>query len=114
MKYLLKIVYIPAILWMAIIFGFSGDDGDKSSSLSMVITERVVDFLDIKEEKSVERLHTPIRKLAHMSEYAVLFILIYLAVFLDVRGKYQRKNLGCLSIILCAFYAWQNEICYYP
>lgn len=66
---------LPMLIVMIIIFGFSGADGQQSGSLSLAIAKEISNVLNkIGLEVSPTTLHLPIRKLAHMSEYALLFI----------------------------------------
>ena len=46
MKWLLYTAYVPALIWMFIISGFSGTGGEQSSGLSLRVTECVVDVID--------------------------------------------------------------------
>lgn len=79
-----------AILLLAlyiVIFDFSAQDAEQSGSLSMMISERAVEFLSsftkggwsqaFKEDLALYFEH-PIRKLAHFGEYAIVGILTYM------------------------------------
>ena len=78
-----------AVLLLAlymIIFGFSAQDGEASGSISRLISERCVEFINnisgrhwsaVFMEKAAEYFEHPIRKLAHFSEYACMGILVY-------------------------------------
>lgn len=78
-----------AVLLLAlymIIFGFSAQDGEASGSISRLISERCVEFINnisgrhwsaVFMEKAAEYFEHPIRKLAHLSEYACMGILVY-------------------------------------
>ena len=37
--------YVPAVIWMVIIFNMSGQTGEISSGLSLQVTEKVVDII---------------------------------------------------------------------
>ena len=81
------LLFVPALLFMCMIFSFSGETGEESSSLSLTVTTTVVDSInDVIYDKTmsndsyqnlIDTLHTPVRKLAHMSEYAILYLLIF-------------------------------------
>lgn len=89
-KYLkiLKTV-LAAILLLAlyiVIFGFSAQDGEQSGSLSQLISEKCVEFINTISGRHWSRIFMdrlaayfehPIRKLAHFSEYACMGILVY-------------------------------------
>jgi len=86
-KWHICLSYVPAVVLMALIFWFSSRPAVESSAES----SRVVDFvLSVYEQISgtvfsaqqytflAELIHTPIRKLAHMSEYALLAWTVFL------------------------------------
>lgn len=69
-----------------LIFSFSAQSGEQSGSLSMMISEKCVAFINsITGGNWTEAVMTsmagyfenPIRKLAHFAEYAVMGILVY-------------------------------------
>lgn len=78
---------ILLLLLYLIIFGFSGQDGQESGSLSHMISEKCVEIINaisgqhwtevFQQELAVYFEH-PIRKLAHFSEYACMGVLVYL------------------------------------
>lgn len=102
-------VTVPAaILLLAlyvVIFDFSAQDAEQSGSLSMMISERAVEFLNsfagegwnqaFKEDLALYFEH-PIRKLAHFGEYALMGILIYLVWCPWVQ---RRKKLYLLVVV---------------
>lgn len=95
---------IPMLIVMYIIFGFSGADGAQSGSFSLMISEWVSDVLDaIDIDVSASELHLPIRKLAHMSEYACLAITAMWA-FMGVKKRY------IFVFVFCVVYAITDEI----
>ncbi len=118
MKRLLYITFIPAILWMMVIYGFSGEGGTQSSSLSLRVTRGVVKLLDIgndmpKEQfdEMVDALHTPVRKIAHMTEYALLFFMIYIPMLLNFSNRFRfDKKLWIITLSICIVYASIDEI----
>lgn len=76
-KTVLRVVLLVLIiLWMLVIFGFSNQDGDTSSNLSQKIARLIV-----KSEEQVQIVEPYVRKVAHLSEYAIggmLFISLFL------------------------------------
>lgn len=85
MKKLRFLLFTPAVVLMCFIYSLSGADGEESSSLSLRVTQGIVSCIDAvfslddsEEQNLVGKLHLPVRKLAHMSEYALLYLLIYL------------------------------------
>lgn len=85
--------YIPAVLWMVVIFRMSAQSGAQSGSLSLRVTEEVVDVIEevrggdvADRERLVALLHAPVRKAAHMAEYAALALFLMLAFSANMRG----------------------------
>ena len=78
-----KIIYlIILVLWVGFIFGNSLMNGASSGRLSGGITESIHNFLtNIHINIRIETLHYIIRKLAHISEYFVLGIIVLLNVY---------------------------------
>lgn len=97
-----KFVYfIPVILWMCFIFYMSQQTGSDSSSMSNSVLEIVIRFIPIPEDI----LTMLIRKSAHMFEYFVLFILLFIAYY-----KSQSKYRYLTSYIITVLYACSDEI----
>ncbi|MGN0317042.1 MAG: VanZ family protein [Lachnospira sp.] len=107
-------VWIPVVLMAIVIFGFSSQNSEESSGLSHRVAEVILegaDYLgfvdDDNREELIEELQFPIRKCAHMTEYAVFAILILTALYIDtVRGK----RLYLISWIGAVLFAATDEI----
>jgi VanZ family protein len=82
--------WLPVLLWMAVIFLFS------SQPYSGDVTRRFLGEFNL-----------PVRKLAHASEYAVLFFLANRAIQ-ATGGKFARQA-NWLALSLCFFYALSDE-----
>lgn len=66
-KIVLRIIILALIIvWIIITFGLSNQKGEESSNLSREIAKVIVE-----EEEKVNIIEPYIRKLAHLSEYAV-------------------------------------------
>lgn len=89
MKRKIAVTVPAAVLLLALyvfIFGFSAQDGEASGSLSQIISEKCVEFLnrlsgghwteDFMQNLS-EYFEHPLRKLAHFAEYACMAVLLY-------------------------------------
>ena len=105
------ICWLLVIIWMIIIFSFSQNNSNQSSSKSREVVTKIVDVLEkkkTKEEKTiiVEKIHIPFRKFAHGFEYAVLCLLLLIA--LNTSGINGKKQL-LLAIIICILYASTDE-----
>lgn len=70
-----------AILWMALIFHFSNQKAAESSEISGSLTYRLAEGINSvfglewsgeTLEEAAEKMEHPIRKMAHMTEYAIL------------------------------------------
>ncbi len=77
---------VAIVAWAAFIFGFSGQTGGESGGLSARVADVLVSVGDwltgavtMGEARAaaIEALQFPIRKAAHMSEYAVLALLVF-------------------------------------
>lgn len=93
-------IWIPVILLAMTIFGLSGQNGEESGGLSrkaasVVITVadqiHILDVTPETKESYMDKVEYPIRKCAHMSEYALLGLLIYLALRVDGMNRYYGK-----------------------
>ena len=95
-----------------IIFGFSSQNGEESSSVSKRVSEAIVDFTNknIKKEdkdKLIEHIEPVIRKLAHFSIYMVVGLLL-MALASTYGLSFKRKLIICL--VVGALYASSDEI----
>ena len=90
------------ILWYAVIFGFSAQDGEESGSLSGAIAKAVVRlFGGDPEGKTRETLETVIRKCAHMTEFAILALLLLWAVCVWTGARNIKAYAAALLITVC-------------
>lgn len=71
---------LPMLVMMVVIFGFSGEDGENSGSLSLRIARWVTENFGVGKDY-IEVLHLLIRKCAHMTEYGVLYLTCILALY---------------------------------
>lgn len=102
---------ILALIWMCVIFSFSAQPSEESSEVSGGISYQLISsagsffHLNLDEEelrRIAARIEKPVRKAAHMTEYAILAILLYIWL-----GKWQfpvmkRSFLALLTSILYA------------
>ena len=82
-----SLMYLPAVVLMTIIFLFSSQPAEESSAESSRVVNLVLHGIEhirgsafSSEEFAdlAEKIHTPIRKLAHMTEYAILAWTIFI------------------------------------
>ena len=111
-KIFIKIsIWIPVIIMAGIIFGFSKQDGKTSSGLSDKVADVIltgfdksgfIDYVDNtpeNKEKMISYIRYPIRKGAHMSEYALFAILTFLALYVDgIRKKIYFITFGMVTV----------------
>ncbi len=102
------------ITQMWVIFGFSGQNGEESGSISRKITETVTQNIGSiqnleKEEKErvLGKIEHIIRKLAHFSLYAIIGILL---MSLMSTYKLKQKNRILVSGSIGLLYAISDEI----
>ena len=108
-KIVLKIsIWIPVILMGRAIFGFSGQNGEQSGGLSSKIASIIVDradkagIIDIDEAGKqilIDKMQYPIRKCAHMTEYAIFAALTFIALYYDG----IRKRMTYIWAVIIAF-----------
>ncbi|MCM1124029.1 MAG: VanZ family protein [Eubacterium sp.] len=107
---------ILAIIWMCIIFSFSAQTKEESSEVSEGFSYRIVNTTglffhwDIDEEtlQEIARvIEHSVRKGAHMTEFAIFAILLYLWTG---RWNMARLRRGCAAAVMAALYAGSDEL----
>lgn len=105
-KFKAKSAYLPAIIWMIVIFCFSHQSASQSSNLSGGVLGYIIDIIKNSLNIAINEdlLHTVIRKGAHFTEYLIL------AVFVMFGLKSNNvSNPFFKSVIICALYAMTDE-----
>ena len=104
------IILLLCTFW--VIFGFSSQNSEESTGLSMKISRIIINIVfpnntDIQKEEKAKSIEHTIRKLAHFSIYFVVGILL-ISLFLT----YNLKNIDryFLSQIIGIIYATSDEI----
>lgn len=78
---------VLAIVWMCVIFAFSAQDKEESGAVSESFTYRVVsssrfffhlDMDDARVKEIADAIEGFVRKVAHMVEYGILSVLLYI------------------------------------
>ena len=105
------IIYILlSIACMITIFIFSSKNTNESNSTSKGLIYKIVNICedifnkDYDEEKIIDELNYPIRKVAHFSIYFLLGIFVY-NIFLLTGVKHKEL----IAIIICIIYAITDE-----
>jgi len=104
------ILWIFIILWMTVIFLFSSQDSDESSKLSRGFLRKfILWFLPENiSQDTVDFLEYLLRKCAHMTEYAVLGILISIQLRLYQVFQAEWKKIWT-AVFLVMLYAATDE-----
>ena len=103
--------WLPALVWMCVIYGASGDQASNVHS-SRLIGPVVRWLFPHLSEPAVEQVVFIVRKLAHVTEYAILAILLWRAIRRPFRDDARpwRWSDAAWAISLAALYAGSDEI----
>lgn len=103
--------FVPSLLWMYFIYGFSDQVGEVSGGLSLTVTEKLAAIVVRLAGRRVEGIdlvtlmHPFVRKAAHMGEYAILFFLLFLSFAAMMRATRAMS----VSIFVSFLYACADE-----
>lgn len=96
LKFLKPFSFLPALLLMYMIYSFSAQDGATSAHLSYSVSYKAIevcgellgaDFEDWEIDRLANRFQTPVRKLAHMTEYFALAVAVAFPLYVyGMRG----------------------------
>lgn len=100
--------FVPALLMMYVIYSFSAQDGRTSGNLSYKVSEIIVEsaneafdlhLSDSQVQHYIERIHHPVRKLAHMTEYFLLALAVSFPLYVyGVRGIWLLLLAGSICV----------------
>ena len=90
------------IIWMIFIFIMSNTNGNDSSSQSNFFANIILQFINIDKET----LTFLIRKLAHMSEYAILALFTYYAL---IKIAFNKRIIFQIIFLISFLYACSDE-----
>lgn len=93
--------FIPSIIMMIVIFMFSNQTGNESSGLSSQIVVWIQTYLHIPISEFI------VRKLAHMSEYALL---TFTFIYGFYHNQFSTKKIICLALLCTFLYACSDEL----
>ncbi len=107
---------IPVVIWMIFIFYMSGKTGQESSGQSGKISLFITNLLEKVRQDSPQEmqnlqdiLELVIRKAAHMTEYAILFLLSYLAM-VKISMSQSRFYNRSIAVLISLLYACSDEM----
>jgi len=108
--------WVPAVIMAIVISASSGQDGNESQGLSDRVAAVIVDLadtagiVDIQDEEMreacIDAIQFPIRKAAHMTEYAIFTCCVLFALYV---WQMRDANLYCAGLIITALYAASDE-----
>ena len=105
----MAVAWSLAFVWMGLIFLASTDLGSASHT-SLVIEPLVHWIKPDATDDQVDFVHFLVRKAAHLTEYAVLGLLVFRAVRLTAQRLHQQVWLAAASALgICALYAASDE-----
>ena len=117
MKKIIRLLaFVPMIGMMCIIWGFSANTGEISSGQSQGIVSHIIDYVEeitgvtlSEQEQQIweERIHTPVRKLAHITEYMIFTLTVAFPLLLYLNSNKKICRITCL---FCILYATIDEI----
>jgi len=104
--------WLPALIWMGIIFYLSAQPAQESSELSSVVMHWLLDFVENWLTIDASYFHLVVRKGAHLSAYFILAMLTMYAL-----GASFSLDKCCshwipagLAFVICVLYAASDEI----
>ena len=103
MKKLIKSLLL--ITWMVLIYYLSSQTGDISKNLSDGLLFKIASFLKLEPTSFIHNFSFVFRKLAHFSEYFILYLLTN-----SCFKEYGIKNAQIASLVFCVSYALIDEI----
>lgn len=98
-----KVLIVLLIIWMVAVFCLSHQEGSDSGKLSRAIAN----FFANGDTVAAEKLEPVVRKVAHMTEYAIGAMLFY--GILLTYPKYTTKQRIILAAIFIILYAASDE-----
>ena len=103
------VLWILVILWMGLIFYFSSQNADKSTSQSrgIILSTNLINKYEENKEEVLETADVYFRKAAHAS---VFFVLSILVCFLVKEYTLDIKKILIISVIICLLYSCSDEI----
>ena len=107
-----RIFLVFTVLWMLLIFLMSAQPAPESTATSLTVGRMVCtvfipgyrNMSAVEQLRLAKKIDHPVRKTAHATEYAILAILVFLAI------SYCRKRTYLHSLCIAIAYAVSDEI----
>ncbi len=106
------LIWIPVLVTGILITSFSAQNGTQSSGLSRKVAQTFIQGLENvhvisvesndQREVLIEKMQYPIRKGAHMTEYAIFTVFTYIALLTDGVRLPKRRYFALLIAVLLA------------
>jgi VanZ family protein len=102
--------WLPVVLWMSVIFGFSTEAGAPRHT-SRIIGPLLRWFNPEISDEAIREVKLVVRKTAHLTEYAILALLVWRARRQPVRGKRRpwRRADAFFAFAIAALFAVTDE-----
>lgn len=109
---------LPAALLLSVIFGFSAQTGEESGSLSLEISlflaKLFSPFFPAMQQDGellahAETIHSLVRKLAHVTEYFLLTLSLFLPLHVFLKNKYSFLFRLIATVTLSVLFAALDE-----
>lgn len=99
---------LATIVWCAVIFLFSAQNGDESSSLSTLIVSAVCGFFNYSPSaETMDLLTLLVRKAAHITEFGILGLFVF-NTFYQAFGSF--RGIYASSFATASLYAAFDEL----
>jgi len=102
--------WVLVILWMFLIFNMSSQPATQSNSLSLGVTEKVIETVNKFKpgaDLNIETVNHIVRKNAHFFAYLLLAVLTLNALR---KGEKLGWRKSILAFVICVLYAASDEI----
>jgi VanZ family protein len=102
--------WLPVLIWMAVIFSASSDSGSFRHS-SHIIAPLIHWFFPSISDATVHSIVVFVRKCAHLTEFAVLALLLWRALYKPVRREPRpwSRRIAWQTLLLVLLYASSDE-----
>lgn len=108
------LAFVPPLLWAWVIWSFSDTPAADSTEESVSVTEMLLNliswFVTIDPSKKaviIMSMEPHIRKIAHMTEFGILFLLLMIPIRLFLEKLFARIS---LAVLIAFLYACSDEI----
>lgn len=113
-----SVCWVLTVAWMVFIFLLSAQPAEESSAVSGGITETIVSIItpgfeelpETEQQALVEAWHEPVRKLAHLTEYAILGCLLAASLYLTgIPMKASALSAAAISLVYAVSDEWHQS-----